>query len=78
MENNVEKFREQANNLMLDKRYGELISLCDEKLAKKQVQTLVNSYDNNQDNNNIINIETSWYDKQGNLIKSKCQDYYYI
>lgn len=78
MENNVEKFREKAYNLMLDKRYGELISLCDEKLAKKQVQTLVNSYDNNQDNNNIINIETSWYDKQRNLIKSENQDYHYI
>ena len=78
MENNVEKFREKAYNLMLDKRYGELISLCDEKIEKKQVQTLVNSYDNNQDNNNIINIETSWYDKQRNLIKSENQDYHYI
>ena len=43
-----------------------------EKLAKKQVQTPVNS----NDNNNIINVEASWYDEQGNLINSENQDFY--
>lgn len=43
-----------------------------EKLAKKQVQTPVNS----NDNNNIINVEASWYDEQGNLIESENQDFY--
>lgn len=39
MQDNVEKFKEQVNNLILDKKYDELISLCDEKLSKLKGET---------------------------------------